>query len=121
MTRPTCLGLYGDRLAGQGSRDRASRTMSLAMRRRCARALRTAPGGLERSETRPLMLFQQPTKLGVLRSQKSLCVAHNAVILGRYLPNAQHRFERYGARRRLRMRGQVGYTYWIEDGARRVR
>ncbi len=36
------------------------------------------------------MLFQQSAELGVLRSQESLCAAHNAVILVRSLPNAQH-------------------------------
>jgi len=36
------------------------------------------------------MLFQQSAELGVLRSQESLCAAHNAVILVRSLPNAPH-------------------------------
>ena len=66
----------------QDSRDSTSKPVPAAMRRGCTRTLRTASGGLNGSETCPLMLFQQPAKLGVLRSQGSLGVVHTAIVDG---------------------------------------
>jgi hypothetical protein len=60
--------------------DRTSGPVPATLRRRCTRALRTAAGGLKRSETRPLMLVEQPAELSVLRSQRSFCVAHSASV-----------------------------------------
>ena len=67
----------------QDSRDSTSGPVPAAMRRGCARALRAAPGGLNGGETCPLMLIQQPAKLGVLRPQERLRVAHTAMIVDR--------------------------------------
>src|SRR5262249_20320201 len=64
----------------QDSRDSTSGPVPAAMRRGCARALRTAPGGLNGGETCPLMLVQQPAKLGVLRPQERLRVVHITMI-----------------------------------------
>jgi len=80
---PGCLG--DGVLAGQGASDRAPWAVS-APRRRCARALRAAPGRLEGSKTCPLVLLQQTAQLGVLRSERSLKVTHGAfVLVGRCL------------------------------------
>src|SRR5215510_11921 len=67
----------------QDSRDSTSGPVPAAMRRGCARALRAAPGGLNGGETCPLMLIPQPAKLGVLRPQERLRIAHTAMIVDR--------------------------------------
>jgi hypothetical protein len=54
--------------------------MPTAVRRGRAAALRAASAGLDGSQACPLMLFQQPAELGVLRPQGSLCITHTVMI-----------------------------------------
>jgi hypothetical protein len=67
----------------QDNCDRTSGPMPAAMRWGRAATLRAASAGLDGSEARPLMLFQQPTELGVLRPQGSLCITHTVMIADR--------------------------------------
>jgi hypothetical protein len=84
VRQPGPLRAAGRRRAHrQDSRDSASRPVPAAMRRGRARTFRAAPAGLNRGQTCPLMLVQQPAKLGVLRPQESLRVVHTAMIVDR--------------------------------------
>jgi hypothetical protein len=67
----------------QDGRDRTSGPVPAATRWGRTTALRTASGGLDGGETCPLMFFQQPAKLGVLRAQGSLCFVHTAMVVDR--------------------------------------
>ena len=58
--------------------------MPAAMRWGRAATFRAASAGLDGSEASPLMLFQQPAELGVLRPQGSLCIAHTVMIADRH-------------------------------------
>jgi hypothetical protein len=67
----------------QDNCDRTSGPMPAAMRWGRAATLRAASAGLDGSEARPLMLFQQSAELGVLRPQGSLCITHTVMIADR--------------------------------------
>ena len=54
--------------------------MPAAMRRGRTATLRAASAGLDGSEASPLVLFQQPAELSVLRPQGSLGIAHTVMI-----------------------------------------
>jgi hypothetical protein len=63
-------------LLAQSLREGTPGTVSVAGGSNHARTLRTAPVGSDWGQTRPLVLLQQTAKLGVLCSQRTLCVTH---------------------------------------------